>query len=332
MATYYWVGGAGTWDSATITNWASSSGGAGNAGFPTSSDNVIMDANSGTGLITVTTTTGAVCNNFTWSGSASLTFSNSFSVFGNLVLLSSITGTPIMASTTTGNTITCNGFTTLSFIFNGIGGAWTLQDNLTCTNPSVFFQAGTLNLNGFTWFFSSLTVSTANTKIINGTGTLSCNAMNANTASNFSSTGNVSLVLTQNAGSNAVLMGTNAFNFFQVTIAGSAAYRFSGASCNFGMVSNSVSPATFRFLTDITVRDLALRGTAGNLVTISSFTAGTQRTITQTTGTVNGNYLSITDCNGAGGANFYAGADSTNNGNNAGWIFANAPWGQFLSF
>lgn len=32
MATYYWVGGSGSWDAASTTNWASSSGGSGAAG------------------------------------------------------------------------------------------------------------------------------------------------------------------------------------------------------------------------------------------------------------------------------------------------------------
>ena len=31
MATYYWVGGSGTWDGSSTTHWATSSGGAGGA-------------------------------------------------------------------------------------------------------------------------------------------------------------------------------------------------------------------------------------------------------------------------------------------------------------
>jgi hypothetical protein len=64
MATYYWVGGTGTWDSATTTNWASSSGGAGGAGVPTSADDVVFDANSGTAA-TVTVASTAACLNCT---------------------------------------------------------------------------------------------------------------------------------------------------------------------------------------------------------------------------------------------------------------------------
>jgi hypothetical protein len=53
MATYYWVGGSGTWDATLKTNWASASGGAGGAGVPTSADNCLFDANSGTGVLLI---------------------------------------------------------------------------------------------------------------------------------------------------------------------------------------------------------------------------------------------------------------------------------------
>lgn len=60
MATYYWVGGTGTWDASTTTNWAATSGGAGGVGPPTASDNATFDGSSGSG--TVTTAAGATAN------------------------------------------------------------------------------------------------------------------------------------------------------------------------------------------------------------------------------------------------------------------------------
>lgn len=59
MAVYYWVGGSGTWNSVTTINWAASSGGAGGAGVPTSTDDAVFDANSGTAATIVVTTTAA---------------------------------------------------------------------------------------------------------------------------------------------------------------------------------------------------------------------------------------------------------------------------------
>lgn len=73
MATYYWVGGTGTWNTSTTTNWATSSGGTGGAGVPTLSDNVIFDSSSGSGTITLS---GAIsCASLNTTGS-SFTFTS----------------------------------------------------------------------------------------------------------------------------------------------------------------------------------------------------------------------------------------------------------------
>jgi hypothetical protein len=56
VANRFWVGGTGTWDAATTTHWASSSGGAGGQTVPGSADTVTFDASSGGGTVTVNTT------------------------------------------------------------------------------------------------------------------------------------------------------------------------------------------------------------------------------------------------------------------------------------
>lgn len=53
MAVRYWVGGTGTWDTTSTTNWSATSGGAGGASAPTSADSVVMNASSGAGTITL---------------------------------------------------------------------------------------------------------------------------------------------------------------------------------------------------------------------------------------------------------------------------------------
>jgi hypothetical protein len=60
MATYFWVGGSGTWDNASTTNWATSTGGAGGFGPPITGDTVNFDSNSGTAA-TVTVASTATC-------------------------------------------------------------------------------------------------------------------------------------------------------------------------------------------------------------------------------------------------------------------------------
>lgn len=68
MATYYWVGGSGSWLSSS--KWASTSGGAGGAGVPTAADDVVFDVNSGSAGVMYTSngtegTTAGLCRNLT---------------------------------------------------------------------------------------------------------------------------------------------------------------------------------------------------------------------------------------------------------------------------
>lgn len=61
MAAYYWVGGSGTWNNASTTNWAIVSGGVGGFGPPMAVvDSVTFDSNSGTAA-TVTVASTAAC-------------------------------------------------------------------------------------------------------------------------------------------------------------------------------------------------------------------------------------------------------------------------------
>jgi len=72
MASRFWVGGAGTWDTTDTTHWASVTNGAGGASVPTSTDTVTFDANSGSGTITVNGNHSIT--SFTCSFGAGLTF------------------------------------------------------------------------------------------------------------------------------------------------------------------------------------------------------------------------------------------------------------------
>ena len=55
-ASRFWVGGTGTWDTSTTTHWSASTGGAGGASVPGTSDTVTLDASSGAGTVTLAAT------------------------------------------------------------------------------------------------------------------------------------------------------------------------------------------------------------------------------------------------------------------------------------
>ncbi len=69
MAIRYWVGGSGTWNSTSTSNWSATSGGASGASVPTINDLVIFDAGSDAGgIFTVTMANSPrVCSGFTAS-------------------------------------------------------------------------------------------------------------------------------------------------------------------------------------------------------------------------------------------------------------------------
>jgi hypothetical protein len=176
MATYYWVGGSGNWDATTTTNWASSSGGAGGAGVPTSVDDVIFDAGSNTGTnpftVTVTGTSSApaVCNDFSTGGAGgaldgamtlSLGATAVLDCYGSLTLpatnftWSGTNGAVLnFRATTTGKSITTNGvsITLTQLRFDGVGGEWILGSALTLTvntSASIDLLRGTFRTGNY---------------------------------------------------------------------------------------------------------------------------------------------------------------------------------------
>ena len=100
MPNRYWVGGTGTWNSSSTTNWSATSGGAGGASVPTQFDDVYLDSNSGVGDITANG--GGVCRSFyctnpiTGSYSGTLTlgtnaFQSVMTSYGDFILSPSMT-------------------------------------------------------------------------------------------------------------------------------------------------------------------------------------------------------------------------------------------------
>ena len=70
-----------------------------------------------------------------------------------------------------------------------------------------------------------------------------------------------------------------------------------------------------------TVSTFTVSGASGNLITLKSSSSGTQFTLSKSSGTVECDYLDIIDSNAIGGAHWYAGDNSTDSGNNSGWVF-----------
>ena len=180
MADRYWVGGNGTWDASTTTNWSATSGGAAGASAPTTADNAIFNGSSGTGTVTINA--GATCLNLDASAVTANTKFNGQAVLaaqGNVTFAAAATyitagvsinftgavAAPILNCASTNflsaiNNLKTSGtlsIATSSCVCNTFGqnvatAITTLSANLTCVN--FYLGYGTFNVNA-----STLTVS-----------------------------------------------------------------------------------------------------------------------------------------------------------------------------
>jgi hypothetical protein len=315
MADRYWVGGTGTWDATTTTNWSASTGGAGGASAPTSVDNVIFDSLSNATLYTVTVGTNAVCEDLTVA--APLTGAVTFSLaataridcYGSMTLpaanctWTSANGTLAFRSTTTGKTITTNGVSlgSTNTLLNGVGGAWTLGSALTYGGNNAFEIAnGTFNTGNFNITGGIFRVTTVGTQVINlGSSTVT---LSSSAPITFSQTAG----LTFNAGTSSIVCSSasSAFTgggqtFYNVsfTSAASGTTTITGANTFNDLTQTSRSATGTRVVSlgdNQTVSGTLTLGAANTSIRriqVQSSVIGTQRTIT-----LNGTLATLADC------------------------------------
>ena len=153
MADRYWVGGSGTWNTTSTTNWSATPGGAGGASVPTSADSVFFVQ---TATYTVTCTGALNCLDLNVGG-GTVTIaqgtSPTFAIRGYMSLIAgtvwSATGAITFTAITTNKQIVTNGTTLAgSVIFNGVGGSWFLSSALT-TSGTITLTTGSLTTNNY---------------------------------------------------------------------------------------------------------------------------------------------------------------------------------------
>ena len=266
------------------------------------------------------TSTATIYGNLTLSTGMTLTTSDSLMTFG---------------ATSGTQTITSNAKTMdFPLTFNGVGGTFQLQDALLMgTSRTLIHTNGTIDLNGKTLTVGTAYTTATGTKNLtfNG-GTLVCpnaavTAFNNAVPTGFTTTagtgtGKISMTA---ATAKTFVGGGSTFNC-TLSNDGAGALTISGAN-TFTNIANGVQPTSFVFpiATTQTVTNWNVSGTAGNLVTITSGTAGMPALLSKASGIVSSNYLSLKDSTATGGAAWYAGANSTNVSGNLGWIFSSAP-------
>lgn len=339
----YWVGGSGNWSDNT-NHWSATSGGAGGASLPSSTEDVFFDTASNATAYTMTVDTSANCKTFTMTnpasgavtmaGSSSLTVApagGAFSIPAGMTM--SWTGT-LSLNGSGSNTLTTNSISLSSPITFAGTGTWTFQNSIvtsatsTSTVTSGTVEANTFNLTTGLFNISGSTARTFNlgngTLTVNGTGSV----FDSTTTTNLTWTlGGSSTVQATNTSATAKTF-TSSLTFDTLTFSGDNITR-AGSSTSSTLNVNTAGLTTGLIITAGTTQTLttfATNGTAGNLAKMLSSSAGSAFNLSKASGTVSVDYMSIKDSAAAGGATWYAGANSTDVSGNTGWIFS-APGG-----
>lgn len=182
MAAKYWYvagNGSGTW--ATAANWYNGSGGTGGTTtVPTSADDVIIDAASGSGTLTIGTTSACQSLNTststgTLAGASGLTITSAGGVILNLG--GTLTHTGVLTIIGTGGTVAFNGRTKNSAIGITTTGTVTCIDTFTCTGILTLrggsLTGTTISVGSFTSIFPLVVRSLSCTNLyLTGTGTV----------------------------------------------------------------------------------------------------------------------------------------------------------------
>jgi hypothetical protein len=195
MALRYWVGGDGTWDATSTLNWAASSGGAGGQSAPTSTDDVVFDANSGTGI--TVTCSSAVCATLT-ATAFNGTFYGTLTIHGGVTSGANVSWgvfvpglTVTLAGTGTYTISSATSFATL--IVNSAGGTYTLASSLSVNTFTL--QSGSFATNNYGISAGSFSVTgTATSSLTLGSSYVDTSAVTFSAGNNFTFTAGTSLI------------------------------------------------------------------------------------------------------------------------------------------
>jgi hypothetical protein len=244
-----------------------------------------------------------------------------------------------------GNSKTISGYSS----FQMITGSVTMQG--VVANSTFTHTSGTLTQGGnnsfsstYSWSANSLNLAgytlTAGGFSQSGTSTLTFNGGTISNSGNWSNTSGLTTVAGTGTGKISMTGGsspsfTGAGRTFNCTLSydnASAGTISINNSNTFTTIANGTNGTTFSFAASstTTVTNWNVSGASGNLISLKSNTPGTPFILSKSSGTVSSNYLSITDSTATGGATWYAGVNSINNGGNTGWIFSSS--GFFLMF
>jgi hypothetical protein len=288
----------------------------------------------------------------TWTGTAPTMSAASSTVsdfFGSLTLVTGMTQTSVSGGSframgRSSHDLTANGVSFPSpFSVASVGGTYSLQSSWNSPTNSLTITLGTFTSNDYTisqgssGTGSSFTITSAAGVTVNlGTSIVNLSSTNGGT---IFSAGALATVNASSATFNVLLTTANKRDFIgggktygtlNYTVAGSTGTLQINDSNTFDKIefSDITNARTLMFVagttTTFTGDGIVGNGAAGRVLVLASTTTSIF-TLTKASGTVSIDYWSISYSTATGGASWYAGANSTNGGNNSGWTFTAPP-------
>jgi hypothetical protein len=276
-------------------------------------------------------------------GNAGLSAAGRFNAYGNITMGTGMTTVGAASEVAwqllgTGTQLITSNGVAFSSPFDLVGtGSYSLQDAfVTGATRQISLVGGTLVTNGFNVTCGNFNYNNGGVKAFNlGTstitilsGTSTTGWAGSNSGTTYTDVANSTIVFTSTSttcfsGGQGVGVG-NQFGTIRMSgLRGTLNLGGGSTVARCVTLENTVAPCTITnsCTTGFTVTNFNVDGTAGNVVTLNSNTAGTARTISQSTGTVTAQYLKIQDSAATGGATWIANP-AINGGNNTGWVFS----------
>lgn len=338
---HYWVGGSGNWSS--TGEWSTSSGGSSGARVPLPQDDCYFDNNSFSGTSTVNVDMPRQGRNIDFSGyteGATITWSRQVSpgqaIYGSIILPSVVTQNGSYLTQLRGrgsHTIRSSGSSFYHVTLESGGGTYTLLDAMSCSTGNLVVSYGSFDSAGYAVSCSSLssysTISatrsiTLGSSIVTVTGT--GNVLYLNSGTGLSVSAASATVVVNNTTASAKSVYGAGFSFGGLTVSGDAVTVYGSSS--WGALSlDTAGLATGLILQSgetQSISGFSSNGSSGSLAKMASSSASAVATLSMSSGTVTEDYMHLTYIAATGGATWYAGANSTDNGGNTGWIFSGA--------
>lgn len=365
----YWIGGGGNTND--TAHWSTSSGGSGGAAVPTSSNEIVVDANSGSG--TMICNANLACRSFRSSGS-SITFQKNTSItlsvgdstrptgdvaldFSGLVdytkqnsVAASIALISEVSNATAIQSVNTGGYSLGSMSVYGSAnpGYQLVGNNLSMTGylgissgfNGAYFDANNFNVSAlrYTFGFGAVIISGSGDWNIDETAGVTVWTMGSSAFTVWStSTGRV--VINANSSNTRIFDGGGkTYNRLRYALNGSTGVLTIQGSNTFNRLifQDASNARTLRLTagTTQTINDYQsgdIQGTSGKLMSIDTTSGGSPATLNSLK-YFDSDYLSVKDITAGVNTPFYAGANSTNVSGNTNWQFKVRPTSGMLAF